>query len=69
LEERVDNGGVNRLVLVENIDLESVGILGKALEIDPQFFADHVENSFWYGVTIYPTICYRYPQLMPSRDG
>jgi CorA-like Mg2+ transporter protein len=54
LEERVDNGGVNRLVLVENIDPESVGILGKALEIDPQFFADHLENSFWYGVNDIP---------------
>ena len=38
----------SRLILVENIDPQTVLLLGGLYDIMPRFFADHLRSSAWY---------------------
>lgn len=40
----------HRLFLVENLGPATLARLGAHFDVDPQFWADHEENSFWYGI-------------------
>jgi hypothetical protein len=39
-----------RLFIVENVCAQTINLLGKKLNIDPQFFADHLNNEPWYRI-------------------
>jgi hypothetical protein len=39
-----------RLFLVENVCAETISLLGERFDIDPQFFADHLNNEPWYRI-------------------
>ncbi len=40
-----------QLFLVENLCPETIALLGGHFDIDPQFFAEHVDNTSWYRIT------------------
>jgi len=39
-----------RLFLIENICPDTTALLGGHFDIDPQFFADHIDNTSWYRI-------------------
>jgi hypothetical protein len=39
-----------RLFIVENVCAETISLLGERFDIDPQFFADHLNNEPWYRI-------------------
>jgi hypothetical protein len=39
-----------RLFLIENVCPETIALLGGHFDIDPQFFADHIDNTSWYRI-------------------
>jgi hypothetical protein len=43
-----DTSPFSQLIIVENICPNSLALLGAAYDIDPQFFADHVNVLSWY---------------------
>jgi hypothetical protein len=53
-----------RLLIVENDCSETISILGERFDIDPQFFADHLNNTPWYRIDDIPG---RIPALPSSR--
>lgn len=38
------------LFIIENICPRTMSLLGKSLDIDPQFFADHLNSTSWYRI-------------------
>lgn len=53
-----------RLFIVENVCAETISLLGERFDIDPQFFADHLNNEPWYRIA---NIADRIPAL-PSTQ-
>jgi len=53
-----------KLFLIENICPEMVSLLGERYNIDPQFFAEHLNNDPWYRIE---NIADRIPALPSSR--
>jgi len=51
-----------RLFLVENVDPDTIVLLGGVFHIDPQMFADHLENSSWYRIS-------QIPQQLPALQS
>ncbi|KAE9377400.1 hypothetical protein N431DRAFT_480447 [Stipitochalara longipes BDJ] len=39
-----------RLIIVENVCAQTINLLGEKFDIDPQFFADHLNNEPWYRI-------------------
>jgi hypothetical protein len=39
-----------RLFLIENLCPDTIAILGGHFDMDPQFFADHIDNTSWYRI-------------------
>jgi hypothetical protein len=52
------------LLIVENVCSETISILGERFDIDPQFFADHLNNAPWYRIDDIPN---RIPALPSSQ--
>jgi len=52
------------LLIVENVCSETISILGERFDIDPQFFADHLNNAPWYRID---DILNRIPALPSSQ--
>jgi hypothetical protein len=53
-----------RLFVVENVCPHAVALLGGCFDIDPQFFADHLNNASWYRIENIPD---RLPALPSSQ--
>ena len=53
-----------RLFIVENVCAKTITLLGDQFDIDPQFFADHLNNEPWYRIA---NIADRIPAL-PSTQ-
>lgn len=53
-----------RLFIIENICSETVVLLGEHLNIDPQFFVDHIKNEPWYRIV---SVAKRIPALPSSQ--
>jgi hypothetical protein len=53
-----------RLFIVENVCAQTISLLGERFDIDPQFFADHLNNEPWYRIA---SVADRIPAL-PSTQ-
>jgi hypothetical protein len=53
-----------RLFIVENVCAQTISLLGEHFDIDPQFFADHLNNEPWYRIE---NIADRIPALPSSQ--
>ena len=62
----ISNGNIPcHLFIVENVCPCTIALLGGKFDIDPQFFADHLENFYWYKVD--ENISDRLPALPSSQ--
>ena len=48
--ESTDSEDACRLFMVENVCAQTISLLGERFDIDPQFFADHLNNEPWYRI-------------------
>jgi hypothetical protein len=55
-----------RLFIVENVCAQTINILGEKFDIDPQFFADHLNNEPWYRIA---NVAERIPALPSTQKS
>jgi hypothetical protein len=55
----------SQLIIVENVCSNSLAILGQTYDIDPQFFAEHVNVLSWY--KMYESLPERLPSLPSTK--
>lgn len=56
------------LLIVENVCSETISILGERYDIDPQFFADHLNNAPWYRIDDIPNRIPALPSTQKHHD-
>jgi hypothetical protein len=57
-----------RLFIVENVCVQAINILGEKFDIDPQFFADHLNNERWYRIANVAERITALPSTQKSHD-
>ncbi|KAN0117924.1 hypothetical protein V8E51_003901 [Hyaloscypha variabilis] len=57
-----------RLIIVENICAQTISLLGERFAIDPQFFADHLNNEPWYRIANVPDRIPALPSTQKYHD-
>jgi len=57
-----------RLIIVENICAQTISLLGERFDIDPQFFADHLNNEPWYRIANVPDRIPALPSTQKYHD-
>jgi hypothetical protein len=67
LPSLADTTPSSQLIIVENICSETLAILGGTYDIDPQFFAEHVNVLSWYRVD--EKVPERLPSLPSTKKG
>jgi hypothetical protein len=67
LPSLADTSPVSQLIIIENICPDTLTLLGGAYDIDPQFFAEHVNVLSWY--CMFETVPERLPSLPSTKKA